>query len=54
MAGDAQEKTTSTDGDSMSNVRHSLLLDAVIRLQVSADGEFLPVDGPVLTEAARK
>jgi hypothetical protein len=41
---------TSGDGaavEGMSRVRHPLLLEACLRFQANANGEFLPVDGPV-------
>jgi len=40
----------STDGapvEGMSKVRHPLLLEAVLRFQANARGEFLPADGPM-------
>jgi hypothetical protein len=40
----------SSDGapvEGMSKVRHPLLLEAVLRFQANARGEFLPVDGPI-------
>src|SRR5579864_1141116 len=39
-----------TDGapvEGMSRVRHPLLLEAVLRFQANARGEFLPADGPM-------
>jgi hypothetical protein len=33
--------------EGMSRVRHPLLLEAILRFQANANGEFLPVDGPV-------
>ncbi len=39
------DSTASLDG--MSNVRHPMLLEAVLRFQANARGELLPSDGPV-------
>ena len=42
--------TGATDGapvEGMSRVRHPLLLEAVLRFQANARGEFLPADGPM-------
>jgi hypothetical protein len=39
------DTTTALEG--MSNVRHPLLLEAVLRFQANARGELLPADGPV-------
>lgn len=33
--------------EGMSKVRHPLLLEAILRFQANARGEFLPVDGPI-------
>lgn len=38
---------TSAPLEGMSNVRHPLLLEAVLRFQANARGELLPADGPV-------
>lgn len=42
--------STTTDGapvEGMSRVRHPLLLEATLRFQANARGEFLPADGPM-------
>lgn len=49
-----EKPSTSTAGsgaDNTSRTRHTLLLEAALRFQANARGEFLPADGPVKVEA---